>query len=96
MGTMPILLITGPANAGKARVVLERLREHHARARRPLLVVPTLADTERYARELADAGLAPAARAVRFDGLLAEVVRCAGETLRPLGALARERLLAAP
>jgi ATP-dependent helicase/DNAse subunit B len=91
---MPILLVTGPANAGKARAVMDVLHEHDARGRRALLVVPTQADAERYGRELADAGLT-SARAVRFDGLLAEVVRRGGPAPRPLGALARERLLVA-
>ncbi|HEY2767414.1 MAG TPA: PD-(D/E)XK nuclease family protein [Solirubrobacteraceae bacterium] len=91
---MPILLITGPANAGKARAVFDELRRHHSRGRRPLLVVPTRADSERYSEELVSGGLAGEVRAVRFDGLIAEIVRRAGPVPRPLGALARERLLA--
>ncbi|HSZ70172.1 MAG TPA: PD-(D/E)XK nuclease family protein [Solirubrobacteraceae bacterium] len=91
---MPIDLITGPANAGKARAVLEALRAHHARREHPLLVVPTRADTERYTRELTASGVSADARVVRFDGLIAEVVRRAGPAQPPLGALARERLLA--
>ena len=91
---MPIALITGPANAGKARAVLDVLRAHRARGERPLLVVPTRADAERYARELAAAGIAPGARVERFDGLIAEVVARAGGAQPPLGALARERVLA--
>jgi ATP-dependent helicase/DNAse subunit B len=94
MDAMPITLITGPANAGKARAVLEVLREHRVRGEEPLLVVPTRADTERYRRELADAALAPGVRVVRFDGLLAEIVGRAGGAQRALGALARERVLA--
>jgi ATP-dependent helicase/DNAse subunit B len=92
---MPITLITGPANAGKARAVLDVLREHRARGEHPLLVVPTRADTERYGSELASAGLAPGVRVERFDGLIAEVVGRAGGAQAPLGALARERILAA-
>ncbi len=92
---MPIALITGPANAGKARAVLDVLRAHRARGERPLLVVPTRADAERYARELAAAGIAPGVRVERFDGLIAEVVARAGGAQPPLGALARERVLAA-
>ncbi len=49
---MPITLITGPANAGKAGVVMDALRAHRARGERPLLVVPTRADVERYRQEL--------------------------------------------
>ncbi len=60
---MPITLITGPANAGKAGVVMDALGAHRARGERPLLVVPTHADVERYrlelgARELTSEGVA--------------------------------------
>jgi ATP-dependent helicase/DNAse subunit B len=92
---MAITLITGPANAGKARLVLEALRERHAHGQEPLLVVPTRADVEHYRRELALGGLVLGARVERFEGLLAEVIRRAGDTRRPLGTLARERVLAA-
>jgi hypothetical protein len=92
---MPITLVTGPANAGKARVVLDALRAHHAREEEPLLVVPTRADVEHYRRELALGGLVLGVRVERFGGLLAEVLRCAGSAERPLGRLARERVLAA-
>jgi len=55
---MPITLITGPANAGKAGVVMDALTAHRARGERPLLVVPTHADVERYRLELAEHDLA--------------------------------------
>ncbi len=97
---MPITLITGPANAGKAEVVMDALSVHRARGERPLLVVPTHADVERYRleldrRELALGGSAAGVRVERFQGLLAEVLRRAGSGGRPLGRLARERVLAA-
>lgn len=92
---MGIELITGPAHAGKARAVVEVLREHHARGRQALLVVPTPPDAERFACELAAAGLERSARVARFDGLLAEAIRRAGPVEPALGALARERLLLA-
>jgi hypothetical protein len=95
---MPITLITGPANAGKAGVVMEALVVHHARGERPLLVVPTHADVERYRLELGEherGGMGPRARVMRFQGLLAETLHRAGSTDRPLGRLARERALAA-
>jgi ATP-dependent helicase/DNAse subunit B len=101
---MPIALITGPANSGKAGVVMDALRGHLARGGRPLLVVPTRADVERYRLELERGGLergelaaerdGAGARVVRFQGLLAETLRRAGSTERPLGRLARERALA--
>ncbi len=92
---MPITLVTGPANAGKAKVVLDALRAHHTREEEPLLVVPTRADVEHYRRELAVGGLVLGVRVERFGGLLAEVLRRAGSAERPLGRLARERVLAA-
>ncbi len=92
---MPILLITGPAHAGKGRAVLDVLREHHAGGRRPLLVVASRADVQHFAGALADTGLERSTRVMRFDGLLAEVIRRAGPAAPALGTLARERLLAA-
>lgn len=91
---MPISLVTGPANAGKAHVLLEAVRGHVARGQEPLLVVPTEADQARYRRELAEGGLALGARVERFGGLLAEVLASAGDARAPLGPLAREHLLA--
>ncbi|HTB50327.1 MAG TPA: PD-(D/E)XK nuclease family protein [Solirubrobacteraceae bacterium] len=91
---MPIALVTGPANAGKARVLLEAVRGHVARGAEPLLVVPTEADQVRYRRELAEGGTVLGARVERFEGLLAEVCERSGDIRAPLGALARERVLA--
>jgi RecB family exonuclease len=97
---MPLTLVTGPANAGKARVVMDALRAHDARGEQPLLVVPTRADVERYRSELARGGLVEGVRVERFGGLLAEVLRRAAArgavgTERPLGRLALDRVLAA-
>lgn len=92
---MPITLITGPANAGKAREVLNAVRRHLAHGQEPLLVVPTRADVEHYRRELAQEGAVLGARVERFEGLLGEVVRRAGASEPALGRVARERVLAA-
>jgi ATP-dependent helicase/DNAse subunit B len=92
---MAITLITGPANAGKARAVLDGVRADAARGREPLLIVPTHVDVESYRRELAAGGLVRGVRVERFGGLLAEVVRRAGVASRPLTPLLRERVLAA-
>lgn len=94
MESMAIVLITGPANAGKARVVLDAVRARAARGEEPWLVVPTHRDVERYRRELAEGGLVMGIHVERFHGLLAEVVRRAGVHEPPLTALARERALA--
>jgi ATP-dependent helicase/DNAse subunit B len=93
-GSVPIALVTGPANAGKAHILLEAVRGHVARGQEPLLVVPTEADQARYRRELAEGGLALGVRVERFEGLLAQVRAGAGDTRTPLGPQAREHLLA--
>ncbi len=64
---MPITLITGPANAGKAELVLDAVCAHLERGQRPLLVVPTRADALHYRRELAVRGavIGVARRALR-------------------------------
>ena len=92
---VPITLITGPANAGKAREVMGAVRGHLAHGEEPLLVVPTRADVEHYRRELAGEGAVMGARVERFEGLIGEVVRRAGVREPVLGGLARERVLAA-
>ncbi len=92
---MAITLITGPANAGKAQVVMDGVRAHLARGEEPLLVVPTRADAEHYLRELAGAGSALGARVELFDGLIGEAVRRAGVAEPLLGEGARRRALAA-
>jgi RecB family exonuclease len=90
---MPLTLITGPANAAKAGAVLERLRV--ALPRDPVLVVPTSADANHYARELAGAGLVFGAEVTTFPRLMRDIARTAGVRGRPLGRLARERVVRA-
>jgi RecB family exonuclease len=90
---MPISLITGPANAGKAQLVLDAVRMHGARGQEPLLVVPTRADGEHYLRELAGDAVAMGVRVERFAGLTDEIVRRVGRAEEVLGGLGRERLL---
>ena len=87
---MPLTLVTGPANAEKARVVLDRVRA--ALDRDPILVVPTVPDMDRYRRELADDGLVFGVQVETFSGLLREVSRRVGIAGAPLGRLARERV----
>src|SRR5688500_18759297 len=90
---MSLTLVTGPANAEKARVVLDRLRA--ALDRDPILVVPTAQDVEQYRRELAEEGTVFGARVEQFDRLLEEVARRAGVPGGQLGPLARERVAVA-
>jgi len=92
---MPLTLVTGPANAEKARVVLDGYRAALAGAGAPILVVPTLADVERYRAELATGGVVFGARVMRFAWLVDEVAGRGGVHGRPLSRLARERVAAA-
>jgi ATP-dependent helicase/DNAse subunit B len=90
---MPLHLVTGPANAAKARVVLERARQRAAES--PLLVVPTVADVDIYRRELAAGGTVLGVRVERFNGLERELARRAGVPGRTLTVLQAERVAAA-
>jgi ATP-dependent helicase/DNAse subunit B len=91
---MPITLVTGPANAGKAQVVMDIARRHLAHGREPLLVVPTRADVEHYLRELAGERVAMGVRVARFSELIDEMARRAGVAEAVLGGLARGQLIA--
>lgn len=96
---MPITLITGPANAGKAHAVMDALRRHVAHGEQPLLVLPTSADVHRYERELAQDGPVCGVHVCLFSGLLERVAHCAALSepvlgRPPLPRLARERMLA--
>jgi ATP-dependent helicase/DNAse subunit B len=89
---MPLKLVTGPANAGKAGVVLGAYRD--ALAREPVLVVPAFRDVEHSQRELAERGAVFGTRVVRF-AWLAEMVaeRCGSESLGVPRATALQREL---
>ncbi len=92
---MPLKLVTGPANAEKAKVVLDGYRTALRRGHEPILVVPTFADVERYRAELAADGVVFGAQVVRFAWLIEECARRGGVRGRPLAPLARERIAAA-
>src|SRR4051812_18434519 len=72
---MPLKLVTGPANAAKAGVVLG---DYRARLEEdPILVVPALRDVEHSQRELAEHGAVFGGRIVRFRWLFEIVAeRC--------------------
>jgi ATP-dependent helicase/DNAse subunit B len=91
---MPITLVTGPANAGKAQLLMEAVRRQVAHGQEPLLVVPTRADVEHYVRELAGEAAVMGVRVERFAGLIGEAVARAGLGQPVVGGLARERILA--
>ncbi len=92
-GRMPLTLVTGPANAEKAGLVLGAFRARLDE--QPLLVVPTRADVEHYRRELAGSGAVFGVRVLTFGGLMGEIGSRAGVRARGLGPLARERVAAA-
>jgi RecB family exonuclease len=74
---MPVSLIVGPLNSGRAGAVLSRFRA--LRDADPLLVVPNRDDAERFERELAQAGEATmGGSVVTFPRLLDEVARAGG------------------
>ena len=89
---MPLTLVLGPANSAKAGEVLGA---YAAAARRgAVLVVPTAADADHYARELAGEG-AVLGSVLTFAGLAIEIARRAGYAGRRLSRLQRERVLRA-
>src|SRR2546423_2108665 len=90
---MPLTLITGPANAGKAGRVLDAYRA--ARHREPLLVVPTLSAVAHYQRELAADGVAFGGTVVRCAWLVREIARRTGGVASLLGPMQRDRMVAA-
>src|ERR1041384_1018444 len=79
---MPLALITGPANAGKVALLLERyLEQLH---REPFLIVPNRPDVERVERELLQrAGALLGGEIGTFDDLFRRIARGA-EDARPV------------
>jgi len=65
---MPLKLVTGPANSGKAGELLRAYRRRLDDD--PILVVPRLEDVEHTRRERAEEGATLGVRVVRFGGLL--------------------------
>ena len=93
MEPVSLTLLTGPANAAKVGAVFERLEG--ALAREPVLVVPTPADVDHYRRELAAEGIVFGAEVATFRGLVRALAAACGVPGRPLGAVARERVVRA-
>lgn len=92
---VPLALVTGPANSGKAGALL---RAYRARLDDdPILVVPRSEDVEHTRRELAEAGAVFGVRVLRFAGLfelVAERVQPDLAATPRAGALTRELLVA--
>lgn len=76
---MPLTLIQGPPNSGRAGRIQALFRE--ALDRDPVLVLPTLDDVFRFERSLCEAGAALGGSVMTFADLFREVARCTGAQL---------------
>jgi len=90
-GGMPLTLVTGPANAGKARWVLDEVRARLDDG--PVLVVPSAADVGRYRRELAAGGAVFGATVVAFDWLARDIAGRVGYRKRVVDVVQRRRIV---
>jgi ATP-dependent helicase/DNAse subunit B len=73
---MPLKLIHGPPNSGRAGRIQALFRE--ALDRNPVLVMPTLDDVFRFERSLCESGATLGGTVMTFDDLFREVGRCTG------------------
>jgi ATP-dependent helicase/DNAse subunit B len=89
---MPLKLITGPVNSGKAAEVLAAVAAAAENGEDPILVVPTVADSDLLRRELAAGEISHAVRVTRFLGLWDLIARRAGFDPRPLDDFGCQRI----
>ena len=83
LGGMPISVIYGPPNSGRAGAIRARLGE--SLDREPVLVVPTADDAARFERELvSDCGALLGAAIQTFHRLTDEIAAATGAPVRPL------------
>jgi ATP-dependent helicase/DNAse subunit B len=83
LGGMPISVIVGPPNSGRAGAIQARLEE--ALDREPVLVVPTADDAARFERALCGPGGALLGASIStFHHLTDEIAAATGAGLRPL------------
>jgi len=83
LGGMPISVIYGPPNSGRAGAIREGLER--SLDREPVLVVPTADDAARFERELVSDGGALLGAAIQtFRRLTDEIAAAAGAAIRPL------------
>jgi ATP-dependent helicase/DNAse subunit B len=92
---VPLTLITGPANSGKAALVFAAVRREARHGAEPWLVVPTASDARHYQRELASGGNGLGVRVARFRELADELARRAQLHATRIDEFARERILSA-
>jgi len=89
---MPLKLVTGPANSGRAGVLLDAYRARIADE--PILVVPGYRDVAQLQRELARTGAGLGARVVRFGDLFRTIgERCGAPPARVASDVQREVLV---
>jgi ATP-dependent helicase/DNAse subunit B len=88
---MPLRLIHGPPNSGRAGRIQALFRE--ALDRNPVLILPTLDDVFRFERILCGSGAVLGGSAMTFADLFREVARCTGAA--PAGELTPAQRLAA-
>jgi ATP-dependent helicase/DNAse subunit B len=89
---MPLHLVHGPLNSGRAGLVRERFLK--VLGRDPVLVVPTLDDVFAFERELCEQRAVLGGSVLVFAGLFGEVARAAGEAVpRALTDAQRARLV---
>lgn len=89
---MPLKLITGPVNSGKAGLVREAVEQAAAEGLEPTLVVPTAADSDLLRRELAGRGVTAAVKVTGFRGLWEQMARRLGFDPRPLSRFRLQRI----
>jgi ATP-dependent helicase/DNAse subunit B len=89
---VPLKLITGPVNSGKADLVLFEVGAAADAGLDPVLVAPTLADADLLRRDLARRGVTHAVRVTSFRGLWELIARRAGFDPRPLSAFVLQRI----
>src|SRR3954447_20763424 len=88
---MALKLVTGPANSGRAGVLLDSYRARIAED--PILVVPGFRDVEQLQRELARTGAGLGARVLRFEDLFRTIgERCGAPPSRVASDVQREVL----
>jgi ATP-dependent helicase/DNAse subunit B len=89
---MPLHLVHGPPNSGRAGVIRKRFLA--SLGRDPVLVVPNRDDVYSFERELCAQGALLGGTVLGFEALFGEVARAAGQPPRPtLTAAQRVRLL---
>ncbi len=83
LGGMPISVIVGPPNSGRAGEIQARLKE--GLDREPVLVVPTADDASRFERELCGPGGGLLGASINtFSRLTDEIAAATGADVRPL------------